>query len=139
MAEKPKSLLDGGPANALGEGAARFDQMIESMRAQQAAPADVRPATAPNPLLHVGPREAWSRQFQSQGIGPEEKGLSLADLAPVPNAMLVPPVSGQAIVPDRAAEIAPRPTIAPMGAQIGRSDKFEPRRRSWLGRMFRGI
>lgn len=134
MAEKPKSLLEGGPADALGAGAERFAQLIESVKAQQAAPIAEAPAVAPNPLLQESPGEAWSRRFQSQSIGPEFGRLSASDLSPVPRAMIVPPMSASDVVPDRRAEIAPRPTLAPMGNQIGKPP--EPRRRSWLGRMF---
>jgi len=137
MAEKPKSLLEGGPANALGAGAARFDQLIESVKAQYAPPAEG--ATAPlatNPLLHVSPGEAWSRNFQSQSIGPNVQSLALSDLAAVPRAMVVPPAPE--IVPPKAAEIAPRPVLAaPMAVQLGRPEKLAERpRRSWLGRLF---
>ena len=137
MAEKPKSLLEGGPANALGEGAARFDQLIDSVKAQYATPADAAPAPqASNPLLHVSPGEAWSRNFRSESIGPNAQGLALSDLAAVPRGAIVPPAPE--IVPPRAAEIAPRPVVAaPMGAQLGRPEKLLERpRRSWLGRLF---
>jgi hypothetical protein len=134
MAEKPKSLLEGGPANALGEGAARFEKLIESVKAQHAAPVEAARAATPNPLLRESPGEAWSRSFQSQGIGPDAGGFNLADLAPVPRAMIVPPMTASDIVPDRRAEIVSRPTVAPMGTKIGKPQ--EARRRSWLGRMF---
>jgi len=139
MAEKPKSLLEGGPANALDAGAARFDRLIEEVRAQRAAPVQAPAATAvANPLLPVGPGEAWARNFQSHSIGPETPGVSVADLAPVPRAVLIPPVSAADIVPSRAAEIAmPKPVeAAPMSVQIGRGDRLERPRKSWLGRMF---
>jgi hypothetical protein len=136
MTEKPKSLLEGGPANALGEGAARFDQLIESVKAQYAPPsADAARPVAANPLLHVSPGEAWSRNFQSQSIGPNVPGLRLSDLAPVPRAMVVPPAPD--IVPSRAAEIAPRPVVAaPMAERLGKPEKLVKPRQSWLGRMF---
>jgi hypothetical protein len=136
MTEKPKSLLEGGPANALGEGAARFDQLIESVKAQYAPPsADAVPPVAANPLLHVSPGEAWSRNFQSQSIGPNVQGLRLSDLAPVPRAMVVPPAPE--IVPSRASEIASRPVVAaPMAERLGKPEKLVKPRQSWLGRMF---
>lgn len=136
MTEKPKSLLEGGPANALGEGAARFDQLIESVKAQYAPPsADAAQPVAANPLLHVSPGEAWSRNFQSQSIGPNVQGLRLSDLAPVPRAMVVPPAPD--IIPSRAAEIAPRPVVAaPMAERLGKPEKLVKPRQSWLGRMF---
>lgn len=134
MADKPKSLLEGGPANALGEGAARFEQLIESVKAQHAAPVDAAPAVKANPLLQESPGEAWSRRFQSQSIGPDIARFDPADLAPVPRAMIVPPISASDIVPDRRAEIAPRPGMAPMAMHIGK--KAEAPRRSWLSRMF---
>ena len=134
MAEKPKSLLEGGPANALSEGAARFEQMIESVKAQHAAPVEAAPAKMPNPLLRESPGEAWSRNFQSQSIAPGVSSFALSDLAPLPRAMIVPPISPSDIAPSRTAEIAPRPAVAPMGTQMGKPT--ETRRRSWLGRMF---
>ena len=145
MAEKPKSLLEGGPANALGanalganalgEGAARFDQLIETVKAQYAPPADGTQRFATNPLLHVSPGETWSRNFQSQSIGPNVQSLALSDLAPVPRGMVVPPAPE--IVPSRAAEIAPRPVVAaPMATQLGKPEKLVKPRQSWLGRMF---
>ena len=134
MPEKPKSLLEGGPADALGEGAARFAQLIESVKAQQAAPVEAARATTPNPLLRESPGETWSRNFQSQSIAPGMGGFGPSDLAPVPRAMIVPPISASDIVPSRTAEIAPRPAVASMGTQMGKPP--ETRRRSWLGRMF---
>ena len=139
MAEKPKSLLEGGAtnalANALGEGAARFDQLIESVKAQYAPPSESVAKRDSNPLLHVSPGEEWSRNFQSQSIGPNVQSLSLSDLAPVPRAMVVPPVSE--IVPSRAAEIAPKPVMAaPMGARLGKPERLVKPKTSWLGRMF---
>ncbi len=134
MAEKPKSLLEGATVNALSEGAERFAQMIESVKAQQAAPVDVAPAKTPNPLLRESPGEAWSRNFQSQSIAPDVNGFALSDLAPLPRAMIVPPISASDIAPGRSAEIAPRPAMASMGTQMGKPP--EARRRSWLGRMF---
>ena len=140
MAEKPKSLLEGGPANALGanalgEGAARFDQLIETVKAQYAPPGESTQTFATNPLLHVSPGENWSRNFQSQSIGPNVQSLSLSDLAPVPRGMIVP--TAPEIVPSRAAEFAPRPVVAaPMAEQLGRPERLVKPRRSWLGRMF---
>jgi hypothetical protein len=135
MTEKPKSLLEAGPANALSEGAARFEKLIESVKAQHAAPVDAPPAAAvPNPLLPTSPGEAWSRNFQSQSIAPGATSFALSDLAPVPRAMIVPPITAADIVPSRSAEFAQKPAIAPMAQQIGRL--VEPRRRSWLSRMF---
>jgi hypothetical protein len=135
MAEKPKSLLEGGPANALGEGAARFDQMIESVKTQFAPPSAGTQKFATNPLLHVSPGEEWSRNFQSQSIGPNVQSLSLSDLASVPRSAFAPQASE--IVPSRTAEFAPKPVVAaPMGAQLGMPEKLVKPRRSWLGRMF---
>ena len=136
MAEKPKSLLEGGPADALGRGAARFDQLIESVKAQYAAPAEAAAPPASNPLLHVSPGEAWSRNFQSQAIGPNAAGIALSELASVPRAVLVPAAAD--IVPGRAAEIAPRTVgAASLSVQLGRPEKLAERpRRSWLGRLF---
>jgi hypothetical protein len=139
MPEKPKSLLEGGPMNALDAGAARFDRLIEEVRAQRAAPTHT-PSAAPtsNPLLPVSPGEAWARNFQSHSIGPETLGVSVSDLTPVPRAALIPPAPAAEVVPARAAEvIAPRPVeVAPMSVQIGRGDRLERPKRSWLGRMF---
>ncbi len=139
MAEKPKSLLEGGPANALGnalgEGAARFDQLIENVKAQYAPPGEATQNFATNPLLHVSPGEAWSRNFQSQSIGPNVQSLSLTDLAPVPRGMIVP--TAPEIVPPRAADIAAKPVVAaPMGQQLGKPERLVKPRQSWLGRMF---
>lgn len=139
MAEKTKSLLEGGPLNALGEGAARFDRLIESVKTQQqqTPPAEPVAAPAPNPLLHASPGEEWARRFQSQAIGPEQWGVSLGDLAPVPKALLVPPMPTPDFVPERAADLPPRPAApvleAPLGTQLGKSEKP---RRSFLGRLF---
>jgi hypothetical protein len=137
MAEKPKSLLEGGAPNALSEGAARFDRLIESVKAQQMPAAEVAAAPSPNPLLHTSPGEVWSRQFQSQAIGPEQQGVSLADLAPVPRTALVPPMPAIEIVPERKAEFAPPPVTpaleAPLSTQLRKPDKP---RRSLLGRLF---
>jgi hypothetical protein len=133
MTEKPKSLLEGGPANALGEGAARFDQLIESVKTQFAPTASGTQTFATNPLLHVSPGENWSRNFQSQSIGPNVQSLSMSDLAPVPRGMIVP--TAPEIVP--AAEIVPRPVVAaPMSAQFGKPTSLVKPRPSWLGRMF---
>jgi hypothetical protein len=143
MAEKMKSLLEGGPLNALGEGAARFDRLIESVKAQQLpmpAPEPVA-APAPNPLLHASPGEEWARRFQSQAIGPEQWGVSLSDLVAVPKAMLVPPIPMPDFVPERtaerAADLPPRPAApvleAPLGTKMGKPEKP---RRSFLGRLF---
>jgi hypothetical protein len=139
MAEKPKSLLEGGSTNALGnalgEGAARFDQLIETVKAQYAPPADGTQKFATNPLLHVSPGEAWSRNFQSQSIGPNVQSLALSDLASVPRAMVLP--TAQEIVPPRAADIASRPVVtAPMSNQLGKPERLVKPRQSWLGRMF---
>ncbi|HUO91981.1 MAG TPA: hypothetical protein VMU22_03625 [Rhizomicrobium sp.] len=138
MAEKPKSLLDGGPANALDAGAARFDRLIEEVRAQHAAPAQAPAAPQSNPLLPVSPGEAWARNFQSHSIGPETRGVALSDLAAVPRAAIVPPVSAADLVPGRSAEaVAPKAVeTAPMSVQIGRGDRLERPKTSWLGRMF---
>ena len=143
MAEKMKSLLEGGPLNALGEGAARFDRLIESVKLQQQPTPAQEPvaAPAPNPLLHASPGEEWARRFQSQAIGPEQWGVSLGDLAPVPKAMLVPPMPTPDFVPERtterAADLPPRPAApvleAPLGTQLGKQEKP---RRSFLGRLF---
>ena len=101
------------------------------MRRRPSAHADF----ATNPLLHVSPGEKWSRNFQSQSIGPKVQSLALSDLAPVPRAMLVPHGAG-----DRAAkgtEFAPRPVVAaPMAEKLGKPEKLVKPRRSWLGRMF---
>jgi hypothetical protein len=139
MAEKPKSLLEGGSTNALGnalgEGAARFDQLIETVKAQYAPPADGTQKFATNPLLHVSPGEAWSRNFQSQSIGPNVQSLALSDLASVPRAMVLP--TAPDIVPPRAADIASRPVVsAPMANQLGKPERLVKPRQSWLGRMF---
>lgn len=144
MAEKPKSLLEGGPVNALGEGAARFDKLIEEVRAGRAAPVEAPPAEIANPLLPESPGESWARNFQSQSIGPETRGVALSDLAPVPRAMIVPPIAAADIAPSRTADIAPdrvaevvppKPAAgAPMGLRVGKPE--ETRKRSWLGRMF---
>jgi hypothetical protein len=139
MAEKPKSLLEGGSTNALGnalgEGAARFDQLIETVKAQYAPPADGTQKFATNPLLHASPGEAWSRNFQSQSIGPNVQSLALSDLASVPRAMVLP--TAPEIVPPRAADIASRPVVsAPMSNQLGKPERLVKPRQSWLGRMF---
>jgi hypothetical protein len=139
MAEKTRSLLETAPASALGEGAARFDRLIESVKASQSSvPAPTTPAVIQNPLFQTSPGEEWSRQFQSQSFGPELKSLSLSDLAPVPRALLMPddlsslaPGRNGDFAAPRSAEIATRPP--PLGAGIGKPEKA---RRSWLGRMF---
>jgi hypothetical protein len=139
MAGKPKSLLEGGPHNALGEGAARFDRLIDEVRAQRAAPVQAPPAPAANPLLPESPGETWARNFRSQSIGPETRGVSLSDLAPVPRAMIVPPMTAGDIAPGRKADIVPqKPAAAPMGLKIGKPERDVKPRKSWLGRMFGG-
>jgi hypothetical protein len=105
------------------------------VKAQYAPPGEAVQNFATNPLLHVGPGEQWSRNFQSQSIGPNVQSLSLSDLAPVPRAMIVPPAPE--IVLPKAAEIAPRPGMAaPMAEQFARPEKLVKPRQSWLGRMF---
>lgn len=140
MAEKPKSLIEGAPKDALSEGAARFERLIETVKAQQAAPAERPAAAGPNPLLSVSPQEEWSRRFQSQPIGPEAGGPSPGELAVIPRSALVPPLAqdlatAPRIVPERAAELAARPAGAALGARIGKPEKP---RRSWFGRLIRG-
>ena len=83
MAEKPKSLLEGGTVNALSEGAERFAQLIESVKAQQAARSMRRQPRRPTRCCGKS-GEAWSRNFQSQSIAPDVNGFALADLAPLP-------------------------------------------------------
>jgi hypothetical protein len=136
MPENTKSLLEQGPANALGEGAARFDRLIEDVKASQ-SPAPVRTTTAviANPLLSVSPGEEWSRQFQSQSFGPEVRGVSYSDLAPVPRAMVMPELAPD-IVPQRSTAFAPKSALQGMGSEIGK--RPERPRRSWLGRMLHG-
>jgi len=136
MAGNTKSLLEQGPANALGEGAARFDRLIEDVKASQ-SPAPVRTTSAviPNPLLSVSPGEEWSRQFQSQSFGPEVRGISYADLAPVPRAMVMPEIAPD-VVPRHSTAFAPTSVLQAMGSEIGR--RPEKPRRSWLGRLLHG-
>lgn len=144
MADKPKSLLEGG-GNALGEGAARFDRLIESVRVQQ-APQKETPAPPPaNPLLSVGPQEAWTRQFQSQAIGPELSGLARSDYAAVPRDAFMPrhasdilPAKSADIAPDRTAEVVVPPSAPGGDLRPGRQALAERPRRSWLARLFAG-
>lgn len=132
MAEKPRSLLESAPDDPLSAGVARFEKLIETVKVQQAQSTPQAPAAPANPLLYTSPGEEWSRQFQSQSIGPELKGLTMSDLAPFRPAMVTPPAAPD-IVPTRTADIAPPSAARALGAQIGRPEKP---RRSWLGRMF---
>ncbi len=95
MAEKTNGLLEQPARGALAEGAARFERLIKSVKAQQAQAEKSPAAPVHNPLLAVSPQEEWSRQFQSSGIGPEWSELKLSDLAPLPRAASCPSRSGR--------------------------------------------
>lgn len=132
MADNPKSLLDQPARGAFAEGAARFERLIQSVKVQQADNGPSPAALPDNPLLAVSPEEEWSRQFRSVGIGPERRGLSPSDLAPLPRAMALP----EFVAPKPAVAAAPTAELAPKPAAIGAGmGKSEPPRRSWLGRM----
>jgi hypothetical protein len=128
MAEKVKGLLDGAAGDALSEGAARFDRLIESVKAQPAAPAASAPQPVRNPLMAVSPEENWAKRFDTQAVGSDFGARLPVDIAPLPHAVVVPVPQ---IVPSRAAEALARPSVQPLGAEIGK-----PVRRSWLGRVF---
>jgi len=132
MTEKTKGLLESGTRNAFGEGAARFDRLIESVKTQHAVRVQSESAPVSNPLTAVSPEEEWSKQFQSLGIGPERHAITPSEMAFVPRGAIlagVPPVRD--IAPSRATEIVGRPS--PSGADMGKPVKAK---RSWLGRVF---
>lgn len=133
MADKPKSLLEGG-ADSLSEAAARFERLVQDVKSSQkgVAPSSPPPPAA-NPLLSVSPEEEWSRRFRTEAIGPEPHRLSPGDLAPLPRSVVVPPVAPAVVSPSRAVEPAPRLVPGAMGPQIGKTDNP---RRSLIARLF---
>jgi hypothetical protein len=133
MAEKPKTLLEGGAADALGEGAARFEKVIEGVKRQHAVTPEPTRAPAANPLLSAGPGEEWARRYQSQAIGPMPDPLSAGELAPVPRALIMRAITPENPILSRAAEIAPKVSVGAPDIRFGRGEKP---RKSWLGRMF---
>lgn len=133
MSENNKGLLGRHAAGALSEGAARFERLIEAVKAQQAPPSahEVRPMS--NPLVPASPEEEWARQYQSQAIGPEPPAIPVSELRAVPRGLFVPsPVPS--FVPSRLAEIAPKPAAAAIGEMMGKPARP---RRSWFGRLMR--
>jgi len=133
MAENTKGLLDKG--DALGEGAARLGQVIESVKRQQTAPVEtVRPQSA-NPLLSESPGEEWAKRFQTQIIGPETKGRSASEFAPIPKRLVLPQGPSEVLAAPRAPEIAPKLAIGAPDLRFGRPEKPKS---SWFARVFLG-
>ncbi len=131
MAEKPKSLLEGGAVDALGEGAARFERVIDSVKRQHAVVPEKSHAPAGNPLLSASPGEEWARQYQTQVIGPDARRITPAELSPVARAMILP--ASDNLAPPRVAEIAPKVAVGRPDIRFGQAEKPK---KSWLGRMF---
>ena len=93
--------------------------------------AGAAPAPAANPLLSAGPGGEWARRSQTQAIGPEAGPLSATELALVPRGLILP--IAENLAPPRAAEIAPKVSVAAPEVRFGRVEKSW---KSWLGRMF---
>jgi hypothetical protein len=133
MAEKPKTLLEGGAGDALGEGAARFEKVIDGVKRQHAVTPEPTRTPAANPLLSASPGEEWARRFQSQAIGPMPSPLSAGELAPVPRAMIMPAIAPENPILPRAANIAPKASVGAPNIRFGGPEKP---RKSWLARVF---
>ncbi len=133
MGENTKGLLDRPVTGALSEGAARFERLIETVKAQQVAPLAHEALPVSNPLVPASPEEEWARQYRSQAIGPELPSISISGLAAVPRAFVLPPAV-HTIVPDRLAGIAPMPVTGAIGESMGRPERP---RRSWFSRLLR--
>ena len=133
MPGKDKRLLEKGAADALGEGALRFEKVIENVRRGNAPARDARQAPASNPLLSASPGEEWARQFQTQVIGPETGRLSAVSFAIVPKRFVLP--SGEEpVVPRQSQQFAPKLAMDKPDLRFGRPSK--PPRRSLLSRLF---
>lgn len=137
MTEGSKPLSDAPGRDALADGAARFDQMIETVRAQHAPAARNEPEPIPNPFLTSSPGEDWAREYQNFAIGPAAATPSLSELPVAPKSLLMPGrvelAKVSSPVPSAAAP-PPAPVIdeRPIGNRIGKAE----RRRSWFARMF---
>jgi hypothetical protein len=134
VAESSKGLTDGLKGDALGEGAARLERIIETVKNNHAQPArTVNQAVGANPLLAAGPGEEWSRRFQSNPIGPDPRGLSISDFAEIPRATIIPAPTAD-LVPQGFGGTGSKLRTPALGAQIG---KPAAPKRSWLGRLLR--
>lgn len=119
---------------ALADGAARLEALASEVKSRQAAQCQ-----GPMDFVRqsVSPDEAWSRNYMTQGIGPQVEvapvtGIALAPPMPAVSIQLPPtpgpvePVAAKAVIPAREA-------AGDIGAHLGR-----PRpRRSWISRLVR--
>ncbi len=137
---------------SLAEGAERLDSLIRGVKDRQFSDARTapEPKTVPSAFA-VSPEEAWSKQFMTAGIGPNEfKPVQMPSIAVAsPTQALRPSPKELEPALAHAAPVA-RPGVAqakPVAAtktgdvrpgHIGAAlDKPGPRR-SWFGRLVRG-
>ena len=134
MADNSRTLLEQGAGDALGEGAARFERVIESVKRQQAVAPEALPQTiAVNPLLSASPGEEWARRFQTQAIGPDFGPINPGELPSAARAMILPAIEREAVIPSRTSEFVPKRAVEPVEIGFGRPQKPK---KSWIGRMF---
>lgn len=136
---KDKILRQGPAPGAFAEGAARFEELARSVKAQQVTEQQGAPFPE-NGVLMASPDEVWAAKYMSQSIGPSGTHAA-ATLAPVPHAAAIAPDFSElkrSYAP--ASEFTPRGSAkpglsAPMAVRLGREERP---RRSWLTRLFRG-
>lgn len=137
-------------ASSLAEGAERLERLIRGVKDRQFTEAH----TAPEPksvsnAFAVSPEEAWSKNFMTAGIGPNDfKPVQMPSIAiaaptaaqslrPAPK-QLEPVMSAQSHRKSLAAPKAPPPTRAAGNARpgtIGQVLAKPARKRSWFGRL----
>lgn len=136
---RDKSLKHGSSSDAFAEGAARFAELAQAVKARQAAELKGMPGsdafTQP-----PSPCEVWASKYMCCAVGPSGTDATVS-MAPVPHAMAMAPDFSELKRSYKPADVTRgvgarldlKP--APMAGRLGRDERP---RRSWLVRLWKG-
>ncbi|MBU6297304.1 MAG: hypothetical protein KGJ79_12365 [Alphaproteobacteria bacterium] len=131
MAEARKS-----GEGALAEGAERFDRLVRIVKDSQLSRTKAGPKPPITEAFVLSPDEAWAKKYMTQCIGPVCFG-PLTEPPPFVNYTAPPlgSVKSHDFSVSEAARTAQRDAKEPIGRAIGKPS----RRRTWLGRLLKGL
>lgn len=122
--------------SALTDAAERLDRLARVVKDQQLAETRSGPRIALNDAYVASPEEAWAKKFMTQAIGPAVTSLQPAVTLPPIQPVL--PNQGFVATPPKTSGAAPEVRPGAQDRAIGGAIGKPMRRRSWLGRLFRG-
>ena len=123
------------PSGSLFDGAQRLERVILTVKARQLAETHNAPVLKPtSDAFSFSPDEIWSKNYMTVGIGPSVRQPQAGPRETGAFTLPEQPRGGKKLQPP----LAHAPALNMQPVTIGQVLAKPARRRSWLGRIFRG-